>query len=76
MIPMTWNHLVRDRQRHGMQDGLMSRTSVLNDDGMASCGCFVIFMTRKVLGSLSEASLDATKRRKMIAEPKNDFGKD
>ena len=73
---MTWNHLVRDRRRDGMQNGLMSRASVLNDDSMASCGFLGIFMTRKALGSLSEASLDAAKRRKMIAEPENDFWKD
>ena len=32
---------------------LIGCTSVLNDDGMAASGIFGIFVTRKVLGSLS-----------------------
>ena len=50
--------------------------AVLYDDGMAACGFLGISMTRKVLGSLSEVSRDATKPTKMIAELENNFWKD
>ena len=37
---------------------VICRTSMLNDDGLAAC-CFLgIFMTQKLLGSLSEVSRD------------------
>ena len=43
---------------------LIGRTSMLyDDDGMAAQD----FLTRKVLGSLSEVSRDSTKPTKMIA---------
>ena len=66
----------------GGQDGsgemgwLIDRTSMLNDDDMAAYGFLGIFMTRKLLDSLSEVSLYSTKPTKMIAEQKNSFWKD
>ena len=50
-------------------------TSMLNDDGMAACG-LGIFMTRKVLDSLSDVLRDSTKSTQKIAEQKNNFWKD
>ena len=42
---------------------------MLDDEGMAPCGFLEIFMTRKVLGSLSEISRESTtKATKIIAE--------
>ena len=55
---------------------LSGSTSMLNDDGMAACGFFEIFMTRKVQGSLSEVSRESTKPMKMTAEQENNFWKD
>ena len=49
---------------------------MLNDDSMATCGFLGIFMTRKVLGSLSEVSRDASKLMKMIADEENNFWTD
>ena len=44
---------------------------------MAACGFLGILMTRKVLGSFSEVSLDSsTKPPKMITEQENNFWKD
>ena len=48
---------------------------MLNDEGMAACGFLGIFMTWKVVGSLSEVSRDSTKPTKMIAEQENNFWK-
>ena len=42
---------------------------------LAACG-LEIFMTRKVLGSLSEVSHDSAKPMKMIAKQENNFWKD
>ena len=49
---------------------------MLNVDGMATCGFLVVFMTRKVLGSLSEASRDLTKPTKVTGEQEGNFRKD
>ena len=49
---------------------------MLNDDGMAACNFLGIFITRKVLGSLSEVSRDSTTLTKTIAEQENDFWKE
>ena len=43
---------------------------------MTACGVLGIFVTRKVLVSLSELSPDTTKPTKIIAEPENNFWKD
>ena len=43
---------------------------------MAACGLSGIFVTRKVLGSLSEVSRDSTKPNKMTAEEENNFWAD
>ena len=50
--------------------------SVFNDDGMAVCGFLGIFMTLKVLGSLSKFSDGSIKPMKMISEQENNFWKD
>ena len=52
---------------------LIGHTSVLNDDSLAACGFLGIFITRKVLGSVSDVSRDSTKPTKMIAEQENNF---
>ena len=49
---------------------------MLNDDAIAVYGFLEIFITRKVLGSLSEVSRDSTKPTKMIAKQENNFWKD
>ena len=74
--PVMVSNKSRERQTQGRQNGIIDRTSVLNDDSMAVCGFLGIFMARKVLGSLSEASFDSTRPTKMIAEQENDFWKD
>ena len=48
---------------------------MLNDDGMAAYGFLGIFMTRNMLGSLSEVSRDSTKPTKMIKEQENNIWK-
>ena len=40
---------------------------------MAACGFLGIFMTRKVLGSLSEIPRNPTKPTKMIVDQENNF---
>ena len=45
----------------GEMDGLICCTSMLNNDGIAACGILGMFMTLKVLSSLSEVSRDSTK---------------
>ena len=57
------------------QNGLTGHTSVLNDDGMAICGFFGIFMTQKVLGILSEVSRNSSKPTKIITEQENNVWK-
>ena len=47
------------------------RTSIQSDYGMAACGFLGIFITRKMLGSLSEVSHDSNKPTKMITEQEN-----
>ena len=49
---------------------------ILKDDGMATSGFLEIFMTQKMLGSLSEVSCDSTEPTKIIAEQENNFWKD
>ena len=56
--------------------GIICPTLMLNDEGMAACGFLGIFITPKVLNSLSEVSSDSTKRMRMIAEQENNFWKD
>ena len=46
---------------------------ILNDDVMDAYGFLGIFMTSKVLGSLSEVSRDSTNPMKTIAEEQNNF---
>ena len=43
---------------------------------MAACGVLGIFMTQKVLSSLSEVSRDSTMPTKIIAGQENNFRKD
>ena len=64
------------RRRHGRLNGLIGRTSVLNDDGMAAFGVLGIFMASKVIDSLSKDSRDLTKPTKMIADQENNFWKE
>ena len=66
------------RQGAGRQNGLTGtgRNSVFNNDGMDACGFSGIFMTRKLLGLLSEFSRDSTKPMKIIAKQENKFWKD
>ena len=43
---------------------------------MAVCGFLGTFITRKVLGSLSEATLNSTRPKQIIARQDNKFWKD
>ena len=56
-----------------MQPGKIGHTSMLNDECMSACGFLGIFMTQKVLGSLSEVSRDSTKPTKIIPEQEKNF---
>ena len=58
------------------RNGLVVRTSILNDHGMAVSGFSGIFMTPKVLSSLSKVSSDSSTPSKMIAEQENNFWKE
>ena len=66
----------REPRRRGRRNGLICHTSMSNDDGMPTCGFIGIFMTRKVLGSLSEVSSDSIKSMKMITKQENNHNND
>ena len=61
----------REYQTCGMRSGLIGRTLMLSDDGMAASSFLEIFMTRKVPGSLSEVPCHSAKPTKMVAEQEN-----
>ena len=65
----------RERQWRGRRNGLIGCTLLLSDDSIAAGGVLGIFMTRKVLGSLSDVSRDTAIPTKIIAEQENIFGK-
>ena len=58
----------REHRSRRRRNGLIGRTSILNDDSMAACGILAIFMTRNKLDSLSEVSCDSNKPKKMTTE--------
>ena len=68
---MSFMFKIRERRRCGRRNGLIARSSVLNDDGVAACGVLRIFMARKAVFSLSAVSRDSAKPTKVIAEQEN-----
>ena len=46
----------KERKRFERRYGLIGHTSMSSDEGMAACGFLGLFMTRKVVRSLSKVS--------------------